>query len=339
MKKKLKKKLTKKKTIDKIIFLENLNLLISKGYSLSISLNIMSYRFNVEKILKKLSAGEKFCESIETLELSDDILLIISISEASGKLKEGINHAYQALKEKDKQKNGIQDALKYPFIMLIIIMFILYFVNSFLIPQFRDIYIQFDLNITLFYQIMFWLIWIIPKLILSIFIICFILKYWYDKLTEREKIKLFKKFPALNTFYIRYYNYLFATELFLILSTGMQIEDALKILKDQNNHKLIKEESEKILIELSMGNSFKDSLDDKLYTEEFIIMIKNAEEIGFLKDSLENYIKYAFQNLNNSSKNMMFWLQPIIYFFIGGIIIILYASILLPMYNMMESLY
>jgi len=135
-------------------FLENLNLLLSKGYSLHDSLNIMSYRFDTLRISAAIIEGAKFSEAIQHL-LTNDILLIIAISEESGKLKKGIEFAYRALTEKQKRSNELSDLLKYPILMMVMITAVLFFVGTWLIPQFQTIYTQFGIELALPYQILF----------------------------------------------------------------------------------------------------------------------------------------------------------------------------------------
>jgi len=137
---------------------------------------------------------------------------------------------------------------------------------------------------------------------------------------------------------LRYFNYLFASELAIILSTGIKLDDGLRVLAEQNFHELIKTEAARIIESLNRGYSFFESIDNALYSREFKIVINNADRIGFLNESLENYSLYAFNNLNETNKSLLFLIQPVMYGICGLIIVMLYMSILLPMYEMMNSI-
>ncbi len=318
--------------------LENLDLFLSRGYSITECLNLLTYRYHLDDYIEALEQGELFSEILREKKFDNDILLVVEIAENSGNLKTGINKAKLIVEQKIANKNQILELIKYPLLLFIILGIALGFVSLFLIPQFQIIYDSFGIELTLGIRIMFFIINVIPIIFFIILIIMLIIMVKYLKLSPGEKLQYILKNKYLKKYYLSIYNQIFSINLVNLLNMGLRLDEILIILKDQDHNLLLKTESVRILELLKEGKLFYETLQNDYYSPDMITIVKEGEFSSTLVHNLENYSIYLQQNQHKNTQKIIFLIQPIFYLIFGFFIIILYASIFVPMFQMMETI-
>ena len=119
---------------------------------------------------------------------------------------------------------------------------------------------------------------------------------------------------------------------------GFRLDEIFILLSKQNHNELLQIESKRILEELREGKLFYECLQNSYYSNELIMLIKDGETFSSLVHNLENYSIYIEQSQKDTTKKMLFLIQPIFYGIFGIFIIILYASIFIPMFKMMDNI-
>lgn len=318
--------------------LDNLDVFVSRGYSLSESLNLLKRRYKLEKVIEDLSEGKYLFESLEESKFDPDSLLMLEIAEKTGDLKTGIKNAAQIIEDKIKAKNQIFEVLKYPLLLFGLLILTLSFVNFFLMPQFKNIYVSFGIDAGLAIKMIFLIIKVVPIISLSTLIILGSLIIYVQIQPADKKYEYYFKNKYISTYFIRIYNQIFAMNLVNLLKLGLRIDQILMVLKDQEYNELLSLESQRILAELNDGYQLVDIVDNKFYTEELKMLIRDGETHSTLVHNLENYVIFLQQSQKSRGEKLIFWIQPIFYLIFGVLIVMLYASIFIPMFKMMEEL-
>ncbi len=123
-----------------------------------------------------------------------------------------------------------------------------------------------------------------------------------------------------------------------LLKMGLRLDEILTILSKQKYNKLLSIEASRILMELQEGAQFFETIQNDYYLPELQMLIEEGETHYTLIHNLENYIVYLEKNRAKKTKKLLFLIQPIFYGIFGILIIMLYMSIFMPMYQMMDSL-
>lgn len=317
-------------------FLENLKIFLNRGFSLNDTLNLLKYRYNIEELIKDLENGNYLYETLEKLQFDKDVLLIVEIAETSGNLKTGITNSYKILKQKIENKQQLSKELKYPLLLIIIGIFAILFISTFLIPQFRSIYASFG-NLDPTINLIFTSIQYLPIVLFLLLFILLFLILLFTKMPEDKQITVILKNKFLKKSFCKIYNYIFVINLVGLLKTGLKIDEIFLILSQQKYNLILQKESKKILKKLEAGYSLDLCLNKHLYDKELIQLIKEGETFSNLLHNLDNYMIFLIQKNEKQKKNIFFLIQPIFYGLFGFLILILYGSIFVPMFKLMES--
>ena len=322
---------------DQLVILENISLFLNRGYSLTDTLNLLKYRYDLEDYILDLEEGYLFSEILAKHKFDKDILLVLEIAETSGNLKLGVENSYLIIKQKIKNKEELIRMIKYPILLCIIAMGALGFVSLFLIPQFESIYTNFGIEDNKTITFLFSLIRNLPLIIFIILIILVILFIRFLKQDELKRLKFCLTNRLVKKSYKMLYNHIFTINLVNLLKVGLKLDEIFIILSKQKYNLLLQKESNKILNKLEEGLQLYECLVDKLYSKELIMLIKEGETFSTLLHNLDNYVVFLTQKQEEKTKKMLFIIQPIFYCFFGLLIVLLYATIFIPMFEMMES--
>ncbi len=327
-----------KNLLEELELLENLSLFLNRGYQLSEAMNLINKRFSLDKELEMLKEGKLLSEILKSRDFDNDVLLILEISEQSGNLKSGVNKSVVLLKNKIDTKDQVIEVIKYPLLLAAILILALGFVSVVLIPQFQNIYSSFGIELSIFIKTIFLTIKILPIIttILLIFIIIFII--YIKNQPFESQMQFYLKYDIIAKYYIKLYNQVFVINITNLLLMGLRLDEILLILQKQQYNELVAKEAMRILIELKQGSQLYQCLNTKLYTDELVLLIREGEQQSTLVQNLENYIIYIQKQRASKTQKMIFLIQPIFYGIFGVLIIMLYASIFLPMYQMMDAL-
>ncbi len=319
-------------------FLENLDLFLQRGYSLVEAFSILNNRFKLESQIEQLRQGKLLSEVFKELNYDNDVLLILEISELSGNMKGGVNRTIMLLQNKIASKDQLLEVIKYPLLLAAILIVALGFVSLFLIPQFVQIYDSFGIELNLLVKSIFTLIKVLPVITIIILLSIIIIIIIINQLELDKKIKILLQYDVIAKNYIKLYNQIFVINIANLLNMGLRLDDILKILQKQDYNILIKREASRILTELRQGSSLYKAVQTELYSDELIALIKDGEAQSTLVHNLENYILFTEKERKHKTEQMLFLIQPIFYAIFGLLIIMLYVSIFMPMYQMMDAL-
>ncbi len=315
-------------------FLKELSFFLTEGYSLRESLSFLKQTYNIIPVIRKLESGYTFSESISILKIKSEIILLIQINEAQGNLTKGIHDAIELWQLNKNVKQQFQEQIRYPLFLIIVVLAILLGINELIIPQVINLYENFNLDLTFQNQMVIYVLKALPYgiLLLLLVIVGFIFFNRYVNL--EQKIKILTKLK-LGNLYLRIYNQIFITYFISMSEMGLNLEAILKLLSKQRVNMLLRVEALRILNALNQGIMLEDALKYRYYTKE----CQQLFQIGLANDNLLRYLKMDLLQKQliqtKRKKQILFWLQPVIYLFIGGVIIVIYSLIFNTIYGVL----
>lgn len=318
--------------------LKNINVFINRGYSLNETLKLINFRYDLDEFISELEEGSQVSEIFKKLNYDSDILLIMEIAEASGDIKNGVMQSVEILEQKTKNQNDVFELIKYPILLGLIMSLALLFVGKFLIPQFKNIYVDFGMTLDGMISILFNFIEFFPYILIGVIFVILVGAIKFQKMSFEKKLKLMLKYRITRRYYLAIYNQIFVIHISNLLKVGLRIDEVFEVLQNQNHNKFLQKEASRIIIELKEGKSIHESLNNKYYSDELVMLIKDGETFSTLIHNLENYCVYIQTKNEEKTKNLMFLIQPIFYGLFGILIIVMYASIFIPMFEMMDAL-
>lgn len=233
--------------------------------------------------------------------------------------------------------------LQYPFILMLVFFSVSVLLQLFLLPRFQSFYdsMGYTPNIFLksFLHVMQSLpIYAIVTLSILVILVLFLTKLIYRK-SALEKALFFSNVPILKSYYKLYQTTFLSREWSFLLKSGFSVNEITQIMGTQDFHPLLKGSSEEIGEMLKYGYSFSEAVSHLGFIEEeFMVIVAHGEQNGKLESELLFYSQFCLLKLEEKTMKAFVLIQPIVFGLIGLMIVAVYLSIFLPMFQVMESI-
>ncbi len=346
-------KLKKISFTDIVHFTRQLSTMINAGLSLANSLNILTlqssnpaFKTVIINILKDVEGGLPFSKALEKYpqHFSNIYISLVRSGEASGKLPDVLDRLAINLEKEREFKQKIKSALIYPIIIIIGMVGVMFIMMTFVIPKLTEIYKSFDAELPLNTLILIFISDIFVKywwlmIILGI-VGFFAFRAWQKTKTGAlilDKISL--NLPIWGELYKEIVLTEFTRTLGVLVGAGIPIIEALGIVTTsmasatyRNDLSQISQQVEKGLplgVPMSQNPRFPPLLGQ---------MVTVGEETGKMDETLLKLATFFETESEYGIKNLTAAMEPLIMVILGigvGFIII---SIILPIYNLTQSL-
>lgn len=345
----------------KIFLVNNLSLLLKSGVSLLTTFYFLTKQKYLASISKELEGvaisikrGNTLADSFAKFPKVFDKMFvnIIRIAESSGKLDEGLEILKKYYEKNLKLKSEIINALTYPLLVLALVLAICLFVIFYIFPKLLTVFRQFPIELPIQTKILlaFGRFLSSPRLVLVFFIGAFILmSIFYSLYAEVSGFKLLThrfifKIPIIGNFLKNTLLSIFYNNLAITLKSGLSLNIGLKVIEENNDNLYFKNILEEVNHKVIGGKYLSESLQEEQEEDTFffdnlaIEVIKIGEETG----NLQNSFVYLGEFYENEIKNFIFkisnLLEPILLIFVGGIVLFLAFSVLLPILHFIQTI-
>ena len=296
-------------------------------------------------IYNSLEDGDTLTKSLSTsgafpLHLTD----MISIGERTG----NSDKVFLALSEfyngKKDTKATLKSAFTYPIIIAVMLLIVLFVLLSQVLPIFSETFknlglsmspfatsmMNFGVGITKYFMV-------ILAVILAIFVIG-ILIYANDKM--RVKLSdFFEKLFSGSSISKKFATYNFASSLQLVLSSGIDMEESLKIIKENTKNKILLDKIDKCIKELQNGESISEAVSDSgLFPPIYSRMLSIGFKTGNTDVVMEEIINRTKSDLSQSISNIAERVEPTIVIIMSLVIGLILLSVMLPLLGIMTAI-
>ena len=333
----------------KIIFTRQLATLIKAGLPVSAALNSTLSQVDdkrmkgvIFRLSKDVEGGTSLSDALAQYpeNFSRIYISMVEAGEASGKLEEGLQRLANQLEKEADISSKVRGALIYPGIVLVVILGVMGFMMTTVVPQIAELYKSFNKELPWFTKVL-------------IFGSTLITKWWYITLPavlalvygtyayfksrsgrrflDRSKLTM----PPLNQLFIKMYMARFARALSSLVSSGIPILEALRLVGESLNNDILKAEVEVLATEVKAGRALSSALEKTEYFLPLVgQMIKVGEDSGTMSEMLDRLATFYENEVDQAVKNISTVIEPIMIVFMGFLVIILIVGILYPVYGL-----
>ena len=340
--------LNKKKKVRQLpAFLNRVSTLLNEGYTFSDSIEmLLPYHVDDPKawrklIVEKLKNGEGTTEILECFSIPKHFLVVIKISEESGKLAQSLQTISRQLDFNEKMRKKLINLLSYPLLLSVFLISIFIAFRTYFLPNITQILntrSDGGGNTTVLISSIFlrlpdilFLILVSTTCLVVIFII------YIKRLEVKRQLPLLLSIPIINYFYKLHITNQLSKTMGELLIGGFSLQHALAILQDQQLNKILAYLSKEIEGQVIFGESLSTAV-YKLgwFSGKFEEFIMHGERSGYLGRQLLIYSELIDEKIQDFIKKGVSIIQPIFFIVIALSIIAAYLSILLPMYELIE---
>ncbi|MCQ2441033.1 MAG: type II secretion system F family protein [Clostridia bacterium] len=269
---------------------------------------------------------------------------MVYVGEAGGKLEMVFKSLSEYYEKDNAIKRKTKSAFSYPIMLGCMTVGIVILMLLFIVPTFRETLNDLDVEIqgltaVIFklsdFMIAYWLYILAIICVLGIAIVVFAQTDYGSRLIDKLKIEM----PIIRKIQIDLITSRFARGFALLLSSGMDIVEALDtvsiVIGNQNVAARFKKATEEVKHGTSLSVAFEKQ---NIFPQILLQMIAVGEKTATLGDVLNRSCSYFDDQVDATLSSVTSKIQPVMLILMGGIIGVLFIAIYSPMISIMTSL-
>ncbi len=332
---------------DKIALISNLATMLTAGIPILESIDSLldGAKGNQKKILETLKedliSGKRVYMTLAKFpRVFDKVTVnIIKASEEAGALDATLKDLVVIVRKEIEFNDKIKSALVYPVFILIVFVAVLLMILVVVVPKISTVFSRLNVELPLPTQIMMFMSDLILKntipLAAGIFSIFLLFMYLYKR-NRRAVLRVLFSLPYISKLATEIDLTRFSRSLYLLLTAGLPITNALELTKEVVTKKEIAKALESTKETVISGKKLSDGF--KEYKHVFpSIMIKiteAGEKSGSLDNSMQEISDFLDYQVSNSIKLVTSLIEPVMLVFVGGMIGGMMLAIIAPIYNL-----
>ena len=295
------------------------------------------------KIAEDINAGLSMSQSVENFryEMGNLTLAMIQLGEKTGNMAEALYDLANMLEEIRSNFLKFKKAMAYPRNVMIAMVIAFTILISYVVPEFKKIFEELGAELPLPTQILLTLEVLVnqygPYVLTGIIVVILSLRFainhyrhvrykFHQLLLRTIIIKKLIHYGTLNRFML-----VFSA----LVHAGIPIADSLEAAIDMIDNLPLKDKLQTVRGAVEKGNSLNQGLKDTGLFENMIIqMVAAGESSGQLDAMMEKVTEYYKMRFDAIIDGLSEAIEPIILFFIAGMILLLALGIFLPMWDM-----
>ncbi len=326
---------------EKYIFTSELALAISNGLQIDEGLKMLAgFDAGVSQCAKTIvdfmQDGTPFSDALtKSKEFDDYMIQMVIVGQNIGNLDVVLKELSVYYERQKKLNYQIQDAITYPFV-LIVMMFVIVAALIFKVfPIFENILRQMSMSLALMNTAR--IISYIGFFILLMILICgCILFVLYKRSTNKAWTT---KLPLFSKLHYQTEMTKFTYILSLFVSSGYSLVDAVEIILQSIDHPVLKDKIEKVKKRMFEGESLARALvNENVYDQGYGALLLAADESGHQDEVLKTLSIHYKDDLERMLSGFLNRLEPTMIAGLSLLVGFVLISIMLPLMNVLQTL-
>lgn len=335
--------------IEQANFLRRTGELLARGYPIalaieSIALQLPSRRKEeLNGCLVELKKGLPFHDTLNNLGFHKDLVGYVYFAEQHGSFADALLEGSELALLKDKDLRKLVKLLQYPTLLLVITGFLFFFVENTLLPRFTTLFSSLGLEANFFTNVIYAFDHYFPIVIstLLVFLLVTVIYYLlvFRKLSILQQRLQLVRIPLVGRILKLLFTHYFSIQLSFLLSGGLSVSEALLLFEQNLRQPFYSHLASTIKNRLITGETLESILESLTFFEkEFPMIVKHGQENGKLEQELLFFSKHCVTNMEELIEKRLTTIQPILYLFIGFLVVSMYLAILLPMFHLLDGI-
>lgn len=340
-------------TKDKIVFTRQLATLIGAGLPLSESLNTTLEQTQnkklqsiIQDVLVAVEAGKTLSDSFSKHpEVFDTVFLaLVGAGEASGTLDASLIRVANQQEKDAAMISKIKGAMTYPIIVLFVIVAVMVFMLTTVVPQVEKLYKDLKQTLPFLTKVMvdlskfvggFWWLILIVVGVGGYFLVQYSKTESGVKVVDNLKLRM----PVIGNMFHKLYMARFMRTGQTLLSTGVSMLDMLRLTAVSVNNVIIKDAIVRAADKVKGGKALSSSLK----SEEDMLslvpqMVKIGEQSGKIDEMMGKTAQVYEDELDEQIRTLSTSIEPILMVVLAIVAGGMVAAILLPIYSLVNNI-
>jgi type IV pilus assembly protein PilC len=301
-------------------------------------------RAAIEDISRTVESGSSFSDALSRHPniFSRLFMNMVRAGEASGKLDEILQRLAAHAKHQAELRQQLITALTYPAVLMVVGISVCLYLVTGVIPKFVVIFLEagviLPLPTRLLYQLSqilaaYW--WAIVAVVAGV--VAGLYAFLQTPTGRRAGDRLSLKVPVIGDVVHKTALAQLSTTLSTLLTSGVPILDALAIAAQTCGNTVIAEQIDVVQTHVRQGGAIAEPLAEScLFPPMVVQMVTVGEASGTLDQMLAEVAVYYDEVVRHSLKRLMSLIEPAFLVIMGGMVGMIMASTLLPLFDMVS---
>ena len=283
----------------------------------------------VTTIREGLSNGQSLSEILNDLRFSNSVITQVALADYHSNTLQTLQLITENLTQVQKVRQKLVTVATYPIILLVFLIVIVLGLKTYLLPQvatnnFAGTVINLLPWLFLGFGIM------LTGLILG-------LVRYFKTTSPLRNIQKVGRFPLIQTYLKLYLTAFYAREWGNLIKQGLEMRQILVMMTKQNNQ-LFREMGQDLIDAMQLGQEFHEKIHRyRFFAPELALIIEYGDMKAKLGDELLIYADESWAKFFEKVEKAMTIIQPLVFLFVALMIVLIYAAMLLPIYDQMAS--
>ncbi|KRL02716.1 late competence protein comgb, access of dna to comea [Liquorilactobacillus capillatus DSM 19910] len=304
---------------------------------LDVMIFLPEYSDILNNVHNKLLDGETLSTALKPY-VKESVFNQIYIAEKHGKMSESIKQVGRFLERRIEQTDKLRAVLMYPVMLFIMLGGLMVAIQVWLRPElikFQDLQ---NLNNVARHNYVYLLS--IGTLVILLTIYLLQVREKLIKKTILARQEWYCHLPVFGVAYQYYCHYYITFNFGLLLKSGLDIKEICDFLVSFDDNSLMAQFGQELKRNLLTGNDYTYFISkyDFIPTEMTLFMGKGGT-LAELSSELLFFSEITYEKLIRKIDRLINYVQPLMFLVIAVIIILMYLSILMPLYNNLGGMY
>lgn len=338
---------------DKIIFTQQLGIMIKSGLSVVDALKALKDETNNKKfseeitnVISDVKGGLALSEAMKKYPDSFDDVYVNSVKagEKSGKIDLVLIRLAKQLEKDYALTSKIKGAMIYPAVILTALIAVMILVLIFIIPQLKVVFDDAGVPLPFLTRMIIGLSSFMQSYFIYIFIAIVgiaIALIYYGKTDRGEHLydKWKLKIPVFGNLFKKTYMAKFTRTFASLSSSGLPLLDIFKTSRDVVDNVIYKDEINKMTKKIENGESISKVIKDSPLFPSMIGQLSTVgEKSGNIDEVFDSMANFFDKEVENITSNLSTLLEPVLMVIMGAGIGLLIVSVLQPIYGLVNAL-
>lgn len=338
----------------KIVFIQNLGIMLKAGISAARALKIISqqtknpkFKKVAEALASGVEAGKSLHEAMAEFPqvFSYIFISMIKVGEVSGSLDKSLEYLSLQLQREADLKSKVRGAMIYPLVIVGAMVLIGILMAIFVLPKLIGVFKEANVALPLLTRILigftdfFSAHIILAPLVLSL-IVAALVAAAFSAAGKRLFAAAVIKMPILGSVAIKINLARFSRVLSSLLKSGLPIVEGLQVASESVGNPAYQAILAEAASQVKLGKPLTSVLanNQKLFPYIVVQMLEVGEETGTMETILEQLAQHFEAEVDDTLKNLSSIIEPLLLLVIGAVVGLLAAALILPIYNISQTI-
>ncbi|SES83396.1 competence-related pilin export protein ComGB [Oceanobacillus limi] len=326
-------------------FLHRLTRSLNNGYPLLEALETIKWDHTLhdiaDQMMHELKEGVNLDQTFSNAGFHPTISAYLYFSRTNGNLQLNLTKCKEMFAKRIGYLKKFQQTIRYPLILIVIFITLLFFIRSYILPQFFYLFQSNPEALKSIEVTMIIINYLSSLFILTILLTFVMLLFWrYGRkmVSIETQIKLYNAIPIYNRLLRMQTSYLFATHLSSLLKTGLPLKEIFYLLSQQHKLPILSYYASQLVKELTKGIHIVKALEKfTLFEHNLTNIFQRNTDMDALEKDLYHYADLLTDDLHQKVVKLFTYVQPIILIVIGSLIVYIYMSLMWPMFQLLNT--